>query len=566
MPPEGPRPPSPRRLGLIAGLIAAALTLATLRGPGLTIDEPLDVRPGRDYVALLARAGLGFLDPANVDRLFRDNAEHPPLGRWLLGIASKAFEPFEAWLFGPDPTGLYVLSGRVAPALAFAALVALVAAESSRRWGAIAGIAAAWSLVAMPRLFAHAHLAALDTFIAFFWTLALLAAARAVDSRRPLPAMLAAGLLWGLALLTKIHAWFLPPLVLAWALTRLKPARAVAVVSAWFVAGVATFLIGWPWLWHDTVARWSAYLGTGVNRASILVLYFDRVWKDVDLPWHYPWLYFAATVPLLLQACGVAGLARGWRGRREDPFPALLAGSILLFLALFSTRVPVYDGERLFLPAFPAWAMLIGLGFSRAWARWGGRRAGRFALAALMLAQGYGTVSMHPFGLSYYNALTGGLAGADRLGLEATYWGDAVDRVLLDELARRVSPGEIVALAPTLYPGQGIATTTAPLVRRESVIRDEDAAGSADWVLVSRRRAYLPAALLSRIESGEGELVAARSRQGVNLAELWKFPRDAARPGGGGEMGAGPSFPTTGRFVEYVLNESNGITGSAWGN
>lgn len=522
--------PSPRRLGLAAGLIAGALTLATLRGPGLTIDEPLDVRPGRDYVALLARAGWGFFDRDNVDRLFRDNAEHPPLGRWLLGIASKTFEPFEAWLFGPDPTGLYVLSGRVAPALAFAALVGLVAAEAARRWGTAAAIASAWSLIAMSRVFAHAHLGALDTFITFFWTLALLAAARAVDARRPLPAMIAAGILWGLALLTKIHAWFLPPLILGWALLRLKPARAAGVVSAWFVSGVAVFLAGWPWLWHDTLARWSAYWGTGVNRASIRVLYFGRVWDDVDLPWHYPWFYFAVTVPVLLQAFGAWGLVRGWKGRRDDPFPGLLAASIALFLLLFSTKAPVYDGERLFLVVFPAWALLIGLGFSRAWSRWGDGRAGRIALAGLLACQGAGTASMHPFGLSYYNMLTGGLAGADRLGLETTYWGDAVDRVLLDELARRVKPGEVVALAPTLYPGQGVATTTAPLVRRDAVIQDESAAATADWVLISRRIAYLPPALAARLALGRGERVASRSRQGVALSELWRFQKDVTRP------------------------------------
>ncbi len=541
---EAIRPFPPRRLGLIAGLTAGLLTLATLRGPGLTVDEPLDVRPGRDYVALLARAGLGFFDRENVDRLFRDNAEHPPLGRWLLGIASKAFEPFEIWLFGPDPTGLYVLSGRVAPALAFAALVGLVAAEAARRWGTVAGVAAAWSLLAMPRVFAHAHLGALDTFIAFFWTLALLTAARAVDSRRPVPAMLAAGTLWGLALLTKIHAWFLPPLVLAWALVRLKPARALGVVSAWFVAGVAVFFVGWPWLWRETLTRWSAYWGTGVHRASIQVLYFGEVWRDVDLPWHYPWFYFAATVPVLLQACGVVGLVRGWRGRRADPFPLLLAGSIALFPLLFSTRVPVYDGERLFLPVFPAWAMLIGLGFSGIWRRWASRRAARVALAGLLLAQGYGTIATYPFGLSYYNALVGGLADADRLGLETTYWGDAVDRVLLDELARRARPGEVVALAPTLYPGQGIATTTAALVRREIVIQDQDAALRADWLLISRRLAYLPPAVLARLADGRGERVATRALGGVVLSELWRFPRDASRTpatdrdGGGLRAGA----------------------------
>ncbi len=47
---------------------------------------------------------------------------------------------------------------------------------------------------------------------------------------------------------------------------------------------------------------------------------------------------------------------------------------------------------------------------------------------ALVIGQGYGVVTIHPFGLSYYNLLVGGLPGAERLGLELTYWGDAVDR------------------------------------------------------------------------------------------------------------------------------------------
>src|SRR5947209_11788007 len=115
------------RIALAIGSAAGLAVLLTLSHPGLTIDEPLDVRPGRTYVATLRAQGWRFFDRAVVERVFRDNAEHPPLGRWLLGIASTLGEPFEIQWRGPDPSGLYVLSGRLAPALAFAVLVAVVA-------------------------------------------------------------------------------------------------------------------------------------------------------------------------------------------------------------------------------------------------------------------------------------------------------------------------------------------------------------------------------------------------------------------------------------------------------
>ena len=183
-----------------------------------------------------------------------------------------------------------------------------------------------------------------------------------------------------------------------------------------------------------------AYFSTSVHRTAINVEYFGRVLADRDVPWHYPWFYFAVTVPIGLHLLGVTGLASSWAKRPGDRFAWLLAGTIGVFLVLFSTRVPVYDGERLFLHVFPAWAMVIGLGVGRLWQRWGRNRAGRFFLVGLLLAQGYGVVAMHPFGLSYYNLLTGGLAGAEKLGLELTFWSDAVDRVLLDRLAVETRP------------------------------------------------------------------------------------------------------------------------------
>ncbi|WP_406695725.1 glycosyltransferase family 39 protein [Singulisphaera sp. Ch08] len=515
---------------MVAAVGAALAVVLTLGDPGVTIDEPLDVRPGRTYVASLQANGWRFFSPRVVDAVFRDNAEHPPLGRWLLGIASTLGAPLEIVLMGgPDPIGLYLHAARLAPALAFALLVGLVVHSAGRRYGRVAGLAAGFALVMMPRVFAHAHLGALDTFICLFWVNALLRAERSLEHPRAPLAMAGAGLGFGLALLTKIHAWFLPPILLVWALSRIKLTRALGLLMIWGGSGLALFVLGWPWLWYDSFDRIRAYWGTGVERASLRVLYFGQVYLDRDVPWHYPWFYFAVTVPIGLHAFGLLGLAHGWRHRRIDPFPLLLAGSISFFLLLFSTRIPVYDGERLFLLVFPLWAILIGRAFSLAWHRRSAHQAWcRVFLGLVLLAQGFGVMTTHPFGLSYYNALVGGLPGAEQLGLELTYWNDAVDRVLLDRLVREAAPDASAALAPTLYPGQGIASTTRAMGQRPVLLRDEDTALNAEWIVVSRRTAYWRPELRARLS--QGRQVLARTRQGVWLSALWQLPPPAPTP------------------------------------
>ena len=506
------------------GVFGGLAVLLTLDGPGLTVDEPLDVRPGRTYVEVMRQQGWHFFARSVVDRVFRDNAEHPPLGRWLLGIASEIGEPIEVLWKGPDPTGQYVLAGRMAPALAFAALICLVTHTAGSRWGRAAGLSAGFALLAMPRVFAHAHLAALDTFLSLFWTLALVAGDRALRSERPNSAIAGAGLLWGLALLTKIHAWFLLPILLAWSFVRLPPRRAISAMLIWAIVGIGVFWLGWPWLWYDSWGRLQAYLGTGIARSTIKVQYFGQVFADRDVPWHYPWIYFAVTIPIGCLVLGAIGMIRGWRDRGTDPFPLLLVGTIVVFLGIFSTRVPVYDGERLFLHVFPASAMLMGFGFGWLWEKRLTTAAGRAALAVLLLAQTQGVVSLHPFGLSYYNGLIGGLPGAERLGLELTYWNDPVDRELLDRLAAEAKPGATAALIPTLYPGQGILTTNRALARRDIILSDEQEGIRAEWLVVTRRTSYWRPEIKARLLAGDGRVVLQRSRQGVWLAGIWHFP------------------------------------------
>jgi 4-amino-4-deoxy-L-arabinose transferase-like glycosyltransferase len=556
------------RLAPALGGIAAFLVVATLGAPGITCDEPLDVGPGRKYVATLLRKGGHFFDREVVWRVYHDNAEHPPLGRWLLGLASTLGEPFESWLGGPDPFSVH--AGRLAPALAFAVLVDLIARTAGRRYGRVAALVAGLSLILMPRVFAHAHFGALDTFLTLFWIAALLAAVRALERKHVLAAMAGAGVVWGLALLTKIHAWLLPPIVLIWSLTRLRlddrgnvplpsllagegpsiarvgerlpppsPLRGgggkrsglkavlltLAAFVVWLVSGLTVFFLGWPWLWYDTLARLRQYFGTGLERPAIRVQYFGQVYLDRDVPWHYPWFYFAVTVPVGLHLLGTLGVFQAWRMRRADSFPLLLVGTVLFWLAVFSTRVPVYDGERLFLVVFPLWALVIGLGFAAVWRRAQSRWL-RGLLVALFAAQGHGVTALHPFGLSYYNALVGGLPGAERRGLELTYWGDAIDRVLLDGLAQRARAGQTVALVPTLHHVQPEAAMTPALFQslgqRGDALRSEADAPRADWLIVYRRTAYWRPELGPLLARAQPLLQ--RTRQGVWLSRVYALP------------------------------------------
>ena len=87
-------------------------------------------------------------------------------------------------------------------------------------------------------------------------------------------------------------------------------------------------------------------------------------------------------------------------------------------------HTPGHDGVRLFLPAFGVLALLGGLGPGCCWID-----PGRWGTAAIVaaLAEGIASVAvMMPVPLSYFSPVVGGLPGATALGMEPTYYWDAL--------------------------------------------------------------------------------------------------------------------------------------------
>lgn len=499
------------------------------QGPGLTLDECFNVQQGVFLAEAMRSYGLSILHPDSVNEVFGGPAylpDHPPLGRLWIGLCHNAVR----YLVPPGDTDRFCVTAcaRAASAIVFAALVILVGGISAKWYGPQAGWATAIAIVLMPRLFGHAHLASLETAIGLTYAAAVLCVAHSW-SRESAPSKLVAcvtGVVFGLALLTKIQAILIPPVLAVWALFHWKR-RAVVPLAVWgCVAGVVFFCF-WPWLWLDPVDHLLEYFGRTTNRVQLSVWYFGQKYADLDVPWHYPAVLFLTTVPVGLHLLAAVGLVCGkrlaWRERREQ----LVLGCLLLPLVVFSLPgVAVYDGSRLFLVAFPLWALLVGRG-SPAVIEWLKRRM-RPRLAyglfgGCLLMQGWGLVTLSPCYLSYYNVLLGGLDGADRLGMEPTYWGDSLTRQFLAETVAAVPQDETIAATPALYTFQwDELLSQSPLLRQNGIrfrrFGTPEAAGCR-YLLLFRRKADLPAWLQ------DGPTAAPRlaevRRQGVVLAGLY---------------------------------------------
>ncbi len=527
----------------VVALLALAGTLATLdpggSGPGVTCDEYYDVAVGKRLVNHWRQWGLGIFRQPGLEATFGGTTLHPPLGRWLLGWAHAPFDPDPG-----EPYAVSVVGGRFAPALAFALLVWLTGEVARAAGGDLAGTVAALALATVPRALGDAHQATLDTFTALFCAAALWAlpwAHRVAPSQTPgnqqgerrglgWTGPWAAGFVWGLALLTKFHGFTLVVPAALWFVWRLR-LRALGPGLAWLAGGGLVFWIGWPWLWIKVPQHLITFLSASTDRQPLRVFYWGKAWIDRDVPWHYPWVMFAVTVPVAWLALGGWGM---WTQRRRLLTDPRLSATLLgwLFpLVLFSwPGVPVYDGIRLFLSVLPNWAVLAGLGAAELVAaapREGRARALRLGGVALVCATPLvGVIGYAPVWLSHYNALVGGLRGAVALGFEATYWGDAVDGPLL-AATTQVPQGGLVLYTPHLAPFQAQSVAASSRVLDRIELRGWDPnqrteLAACRWALVYRRRADEDQYdwLL-----GGSRVVAQTTCAGVWLARLIELPR-----------------------------------------
>ncbi len=349
-----------------------------------------------------------------------------------------------------------LLRARVGPIVLFSLTAwAIFVVFQSRLglWPAIAA-AAAWSL--QPRLFAHAHYAHYDGVLTSLWTLAILCFVLAVEDppgeneprRWPRPLWVAAfGITCGLAAGTKLTGWFLCIPFIGWSLLKFNIKGLITLMAAAPIGVLALFAVVPTW-WLQPVLGPLDFLQSNLTRhvtTSIPIEFLGTVYNTPreSLPWYNTLAWTAMVTPvlwLLLAAGGMAVVLR--RFRTHDLGLLVLLNWLFLILLRALPGAPGHDGVRQFLPAFGCLALLVGVG-AASLERW--RPSLTRLICGAAIAEGLVSVLvMMPVPLSYYSPLIGGLPGARAIGMEATYYWDALDPATLDWLNASTPPGRTV--------------------------------------------------------------------------------------------------------------------------
>ncbi len=464
---------------LLAFLIFAgtlALLLATMQ-MGYARDEGFYFHAAYKYIGWFEELWKNFQDgslrtsftQANIDKHWNYNPEHPVLVKTAFALSHKLFHDILGWL---SPATAMRLPGAASGVFA----VSLVFVFARQIFGRMAGVIAAGALLFQPHFFFHSHLTVFDVPIVALSLAVIYSYWRSYDSKGW---AVMTGIFWGLALSTKLNAFFLPIVLGAhWFLVNWKHFRLfrndsnqlrVAIPPIpWALVSMALlgpllFVALWPYHWFETIPRIKWYMNFHLQHEHYFVQYLGKNLQQPPFPISYPWVMTLLTVPATILLSGAIGTLyylrnngtlerlQSWttalrerkllRTPTSDPRGTglLLAINFLFPITLISLpNTPIFGGTKHWMPAMPFLAILCGAGAVFAAQEAVKALKERFpqtkrlvpapALSALLglCVVGpaiYATAHNHPYGTAYFNELAGSHRGAADLGMARQFWG-----------------------------------------------------------------------------------------------------------------------------------------------
>ena len=477
---------------------------ATAKDYGVAWDEPPYYHASDRHLKWIVEVGDNLvrdelrksLDDANIKAAWHwnpYNVPHPPFSRIISAIAKNLsgdmVDKFTAY--------------RLAPALFFAILVTVIYLWLNELFGPATGLFSASALMLIPNLFGYAHIAVTDLPLATMWFLTVYCFCKGLTGWQW---SITLGVVWGLALSTKFPALLIPVPLIVWAHLFHRDKYANNIFSLVFLAPLV-MVATQPYLWHQTGLRVLEFLYEGISRgyradANFGVFFLNQILLSQQLPWHYPFYIVAVTTPepiLLLALVGI--LSSIWlREQRSILLLLTLNAAFVLILGVLPGAV-LHDGVRQMLSALPFLAALGGVGYfvltaalvnvahrSESLQRINNLKA-KVTAAFFVLVCVNPAIDLylaHPFQLSYYNRLVGGIRGAYERGLETTYFMEAITPAFLQRLNEKLPHSATV--------NASFANFMFEFYQNQGILRRDirfSSSGTFDFYLVLNRRSAL---------------------------------------------------------------------------
>ena len=384
------------------------------------------------------------------------------------------------------------------PAMVFSAiLLALIYLFGAQTLSRGAGLLGAATFLLIPRQFFHAHLLCFDVPIV---TMVFATLYAFLLSERSRAWAVGVAVIWGLALLTKHNAFFIPiALVLYWAISRWRQFRVnrgrleVAPFPMAFLLmppiGVTLLVALWPALWYEPFRSLAKYLAFHLKHAHYLQYYFGDILAVPPHPFAFPFVLTLFTVPAVIVLAftwGVVAFSRPSSGISRGIRVFYLVNLIVPVLVIAAPSTPVFGGVKHWMTAMPFFCLLAGHGvlhFSRKFAEvfapvlnQGAYKLSEFeatlrqAMTALMVtlllaASIFQLVDNHPQGTAYWNEWMGGIQGGAKSRVQRQFWGYATLGAL-PWLNRNVAKRGGVYY-------HNATCSTAEMYKREGLLRDD---------------------------------------------------------------------------------------------
>jgi hypothetical protein len=361
--------------------------------------------------------------------------------------------------------------------------------------------------------------------LASLWVLAVIVFAQAVIPKgNPAPVgirwgwTVLLGLIAGCAAATKLTGWFLPLPFLPWVVFY-RNGNGLKTLALAVVIGLIVLLALMPSWWQGPVSGIVRFFESNLSRPKTILIKVQFLGTTYNtpresLPWYNTLLWTGLVTPTGFLLFGGLGFWAALRCWRTESLGLLIAGHWAFLMILRALPgAPGHDGVRLFLPAFGILAFMGGFGVEMLPAR--GWRWVKPAVAVALMEGAISIAVMMPVPLSYFSPLVGGLPGATALGMEPTYYWDALSSEARYWLAAQTPPGRTIVFEtfPTSwFYLREVGELPKQLARIDS--------GSPLWVVLQNRPGAF--SVLDRMLAEQGRPAYSVTKLGVPL--VWIFP------------------------------------------